>query len=252
MSNTIINFLQKNQIEPENVIYVLREDGKTVLHLLDGSAVSTQIPLKTVFTGLGEKDFLNIQKGVVVSAAQVTDISAVGVYTMSNGRKFQGRRRSSREHQENRRALNLDGFVPATEVQRLTLLEKCSVFDNAPIAICLMELTFYENGTVKDLIFRYANKQMLEFEGRTASELIDHAITELFEKWNPRQAIAYADVALNGTHRVFLAESMSNGEKVAFSCHQPEEGFCICAIIRIADAMRDLNIELTDFQPAKA
>ncbi len=252
MSNTIINFLQKNQIEPENVIYVLREDGKTVLHLLDGSAVSTQIPLKTVFTGLGEKDFLNIQKGVVVSAAQVTDISAVGVYTMSNGRKFQGRRRSSREHQENRRALNLDGFVPTAEVQRLTLLEKCSVFDNAPIAVCLLELTFNESGGVKDLIFRYANKAMLEFEGRTASELIGHTITEIHEKWDSKRVIAYADVALNGTHRVFPAESMSSGEPLSFSCHQPEEGFCICAVIKVADALRDLNIELTDFQPAKA
>ncbi len=252
MSNTIINFLQKNQIEPENVIYVLREDGKTVLHLLDGSAVSTQIPLKTVFTGLGEKDFLNIQKGVVVSAAQVTDISAVGVYTMSNGRKFQGRRRSSREHQENRRALNLDGFVPTAEVQRLTLLEKCSVFDNAPIAVWLLELTFNESGGVKDLIFRYANKAMLEFEGRTASELIGHTITEIHEKWDSKRVIAYADVALNGTHRVFPAESMSSGEPLSFSCHQPEEGFCICAVIKVADALRDLNIELTDFQPAKA
>ena len=252
MSNTIINFLQKNQIEPENVIYVLREDGKTVLHLLDGSAVSTQIPLKTVFTGLGEKDFLNIQKGVVVSAAQITDISAVGVYTMSDGRKFQGRRRSSREHQENRRVLNLDGFVLAAEVQRLTLLEKCSVFDNAPIAVCLLELTFNESGGVKDLIFRYANKAMLEFEGRTASELIGHTITEIHEKWDSKRVIAYADVALNGTHRVFPAESMSSGEPLSFSCHQPEEGFCICAVIKVADALRDLNIELTDFQPAKA
>lgn len=57
MSNTIINFLQKNQIEPENVIYVLREDGKTVLHLLDGSAVSTQIPLKTVLLAWEKKIF---------------------------------------------------------------------------------------------------------------------------------------------------------------------------------------------------
>ncbi len=235
MSNTIINFLQKNQIEPENVIYVLREDGKTVLHLLDGSTVSTQIPLKTVFTGLGEKDFFNIQKGVVVSAAQITDISAIGVYTMSDGRTFQGRRRSSREHQEHRRALNLDGLVPAAEVQRLTLVEKCSVFDGAPFPICLLELLLTEAGTLRDFMFQYVNHEMELLEGRPAAELVGHTILELYQEIDVKALVAYADVALNGTNRIVQIVGFSSGRPMTVGCHQPEEGFCICCVTAVND-----------------
>ena len=235
MEDRTIRFFRNHQIQPACVRYVLREGGKTVLHLYEGRTASTAIPLKEVVAGLAGQEILCIQKGVAVSAAHITDISPLGVYTMSDGRTFQGRRRSLREHQENRRALHLDGLVPVSEVRQLTLLEKCTIYDGAPPAVCLIELLFMENGGIRDFVFRYANEKMLELRGTAREDLVGRTITELYKNLDAKPLIAYADVALNGTNRIFRARSLATGEELNIGCHQPEPGFCVCTLVRPAD-----------------
>jgi len=230
MSNTIINFLQKNQIEPENVIYVLREDGKTVLHLLDGSTVSTQIPLKTVFTGLGEKDFFNIQKGVVVSAAQITDISAIGVYTMSDGRTFQGRKRDMSSHRRLRAEIELTN----TKHRPLSMLEKCSLLDNMPLAFCVIELVFNEDGCGVDFIFRYCNAEMATVEGVPVEEMLNRSFYRVFPNGDKKWLVSYADVALNGTKHTLHDYSPEIDKNLIIHCYQPEPGYCAC-VLQVTD-----------------
>ena len=42
----IARFFVRYQIDPENLLYLTREEQRTVLHLLDGSTVTTSIPQK--------------------------------------------------------------------------------------------------------------------------------------------------------------------------------------------------------------
>lgn len=241
MGDRVTNFFKKKQIQPEYLIYLLREDGKTVLHFMDSHTLSTRIPLKEILAQLPEEDFLNIQKGVAVSAAQIADISAEGIYTMSDGRTFQGRRRNPKEHQTHRRSLHLDGYVPVSEIEKLTLPEKCTVLDNGPIAVCLIELQFAPDGAICDLVFRYVNEQMAEFEGLPVERLTGLSINSLYKNLDPKKLIAYADVALNGTNRVFRARGLVSDEPLIICCHQPAQGFCMCSLIREADVLQTLQ-----------
>ena len=62
----IARFFVRYQIDPENLLYLTREEQRTVLHLLDGSTVTTSIPQKEIRAWLGDEDFINICKIVCV------------------------------------------------------------------------------------------------------------------------------------------------------------------------------------------
>ena len=50
----IARFFVRYQIDPENLLYLTREEQRTVLHLLDGSTVTTSIPQKEIRAWLGD------------------------------------------------------------------------------------------------------------------------------------------------------------------------------------------------------
>ena len=86
----------------------LYEKTKEVLYILcDNQKISTSIPMKEIMTMLPEKDFVSIQKGVIVAVKQILDISNSGVYTMTDGKTIQGRKRYLSEHKNRRAALAL-------------------------------------------------------------------------------------------------------------------------------------------------
>lgn len=96
--NDLHEWFQKNDLCPENILYLYRNDRKTVIHRMDGEEVALYAPLHSVWSALPEDMFLNISKGIVVCRSQIVDISNDGIYTMSDGRSFQGRRRGLSDH----------------------------------------------------------------------------------------------------------------------------------------------------------
>lgn len=96
--NDLHEWFQKNDLCPENILYLYRNDRKTVVHRMDGEEVALYAPLHSVLSALPEDMFLNISKGIVVCRSQIVDISNDGIYTMSDGRSFQGRRRGLSDH----------------------------------------------------------------------------------------------------------------------------------------------------------
>ena len=59
----IARFFVRYQIDPENLLYLTREEQRTVLHLLDRRTVATSIPQKEIRAWLGDEDFINICRG---------------------------------------------------------------------------------------------------------------------------------------------------------------------------------------------
>ena len=56
----IARFFARNQIEPEQLLYLTREDQRTALHMIDGSVVTTSIPQKEIRAWLDQDVFVNI------------------------------------------------------------------------------------------------------------------------------------------------------------------------------------------------
>ena len=64
--NDLHEWFQKNDLCPENILYLYRSDRKTVVHRMDGEEAALYAPLLSVLSVLPENLFLNISKGIAV------------------------------------------------------------------------------------------------------------------------------------------------------------------------------------------
>lgn len=88
-----------------------------------------------------------------------------------------------------------------------------------PLAYCVIELVFDENGHGIDFVFRYCNKQMEIVEGLPISEMLNHSFYEVFKNGDKKWPVSYADF------------SPEIGKSLTIHCYQPEPGFCSCVLI---------------------
>ena len=126
--NDLHEWFQKNDLCPENILYLYRSDRKTVVHRMDGEEAALYAPLHSVLSVLPENLFLNISKGIAVCRSQIVNISNDGIYTMSDGRTFQGRKRGLSDHRRLRAEIGLADTQPRP--MSMSLLEKCSLLDD--------------------------------------------------------------------------------------------------------------------------
>ena len=81
--NDLHEWFQKNDLCPENILYLYRSDRKTVVHRMDGEEAALYAPLHSVLSVLPENLFLNISKGIAVCRSQIVNISIHGLtFTM--------------------------------------------------------------------------------------------------------------------------------------------------------------------------
>ena len=151
---------------------------------------------------------------------------------MTDGKTFQGRRRYLSEHKRLRKELGLDVPSPKEEFDPpLGFYEKCSIMDEMPLAYCVIELVFDEDGHGVDFIFRYCNKEMAVVEGVTVEEMLNRSFYEVFSNGDGKWLVSYADVALNGTKHTLKDFSPEIGKDLTIYCYQPEPGFCACVLL---------------------
>lgn len=109
--------------------------------------------------------------------------------------------------------------------------EKCSIMDEMPLAYCVIELVFDEDGHSVDFIFRYCNKEMAVVEGVPVEEMLNRSFYEVFRNGDRKWLVSYADVALNGTKHTLKDFSPEIGKDLTIYCYQPEPGFCTCILL---------------------
>ena len=226
----IARFFVRYQIDPENLLYLTREEQRTVLHLLDGSTVATSIPQKEIRAWLGDEDFINICKGVTVRKDQIVDISRAGVYTMTDGRTFQGRQRHLAEHKLLRQELMPLSSERGDEAPK-SLLKKCTLMDALPLAFCVIELTFDAAGHGVDFVFRYCNPMMAVVEGVPVENMVTRSFYEVFPDGDRKRLVSCADTALNGSCHTLRDYSRELEQNLTIHCYQPESGYCACLLL---------------------
>lgn len=223
-------YFQKHGLCAENILYIYRKDRKTVIQRTDGEEFALFIPVHSVQSALPEREFLSISKGTVVCRSHIVDISKDGIYTMSDGRTFQGRKRGLSSHRRLRTEIGLAGTKP----QPLSMLEKCSLLDDMPLAFCVIELVFNKDGRGVDIIFRYCNAEMANVEGVPVEEMLNRSFYEVFRNGDKKWLVAYADVALNGTKHTLHDYSPEIDKYLTIHCYQPEPGYCAC-VLQVTD-----------------
>ena len=96
----------------------------------------------------------------------------------------------------------------------MSLLEKCSLLDDMPLAFCVIELVFNESGHGVDFIFRYCNAEMATIEGVPVEEMLNRSFYEV----------------LNGTRHTLHDYSPEVDKYLTIHCYQPEPGYCACVL----------------------
>ena len=223
-------YFKKHGLCAENILYIYRKDRKTVIQRSDGEAFALFIPVQSVLSALPESEFLSISKGTVVCRSHIVNISDDGIYTMSDGRTFQGRKRGMSNH----RRLRTEIGLAKTKPHPLSMLEKCSLLDDMPLAFCVIELVFNQDGHGMDFIFRYCNVEMANVEGVPVEEMLDRSFYEIFRNGDKKWLVAYADVALNGTKHTLHDYSPEINKYLTIHCYQPEPGYCAC-VLQVTD-----------------
>ena len=233
MRYNVLHFFERKNIDISNILYLTRQNPLTKITFFDGKEILTAIPVKEIAIYLPDEEFVNITKGVLLRKSQIVNISDDGLYTMTDGSVFQGRKRNISQHKQLRQALGLskEQNEKTEKIIPLELLEKCSILNDMPLAFCVIELVFDANGRGVDFVFRYCNEEMAVVEGIPVSEMLNNSFYEVFENGDKKWLVTYADVALNGTKVILHDYSPEIGKDLTIYCFQPHPGYCACILI---------------------
>ena len=233
MRYNVLHFFERKNIDIANILYLTRQNPHTKITFFDGKEILTAIPVKEIAIYLPDEEFVNITKGVLLRKSQIVNISGDGLYTMTDGSVFQGRKRNISQHKQLRQALGLskEQDAKAEKMIPFELLEKCSILNDMPLAFCVIELVFDANGRGVDFVFRYCNEEMAVVEGIPVSEMLNNSIYEVFKNGDKKWLVTYADVALNGTKVILHDYSPEIGKDLSIYCFQPHPGYCACILI---------------------
>ena len=233
MRYNVLHFFERKNIDISNILYLTRQNPLTKITFFDGKEILTAIPVKEIAIYLPDEEFVNITKGVLLRKSQIVNISDDGLYTMTDGSVFQGRKRNISQHKQLRQALGLskEQDAKAEKMIPLELLEKCSILNDMPLAFCVIELVFDANGRGVDFVFRYCNEEMAVVEGIPVSEMLNNSFYEVFKNGDKKWLVTYADVALNGTKVILHDYSPEIGKDLSIYCFQPYPGYCACILI---------------------
>ena len=233
MRYNVLHFFERKNIDISNILYLTRQNPDTKITFFDGKEILTAIPVKEIAIYLPDEEFVNITKGILLRKSQIVNISDDGLYAMTDGSVFQGRKRNISQHKQLRQALGLskEQDEKAEKMISLELLEKCSILNDMPLAFCVIELVFDANGRGVDFVFRYCNEEMAVVEGIPVSEMLNNSFYEVFENGDKKWLVTYADVALNGTKVILHDYSPEIGKDLTIYCFQPHPGYCACILI---------------------
>ena len=233
MRYNVLHFFERKNIDISNILYITRQNPDTKITFFDGKEILTAIPVKEIAIYLPDEEFVNITKGILLRKSQIVNISDDGLYTMTDGSVFQGRKRNISQHKQLRQALGLskEQDEKAEKMIPLELLEKCSILNDMPLAFCVIELVFDANGRGVDFVFRYCNEEMAVVEGIPVSEMLNNSFYEVFENGDKKWLVTYADVALNGKKVILHDYSPEIGKDLTIYCFQPHPGYCACILI---------------------
>ena len=233
MRYNVLHFFERKNIDISNILYLTRQNPDTKITCFDGKEILTAIPVKEIAIYLPDEEFVNITKGILLRKSQIVNISDDGLYTMTDGSVFQGRKRNISQHKQLRQALGLSKKQDekAEKMISLELLEKCSILNDMPLAFCVIELVFDANGRGVDFVFRYCNEEMAVVEGIPVSEMLNNSFYKVFENGDKKWLVTYADVALNGKKVILHDYSPEIGKDLTIYCFQPHPGYCACILI---------------------
>ena len=170
---TIISKRIKKKIRTADILYIIKSEYLSLIHLLDGEVLQTITPVYELKEMLGD-DCIEVKKGCIVSVSAITNIKDK-IY-LCNGEAIDfivRRRKAVRLEWREKQKLMIDEITgqnpPRTDEEYHKYYEICDKF---PFAFTDIEMVFNEKRHAVDWIFRYGNEALAELEGVPLKEMI--------------------------------------------------------------------------------
>lgn len=234
MNPKIERFLNKHSIHPDDIKYIIRENGNTAVYTLDDRVVETYLPVKDFRESLPVERFLHPNKGIIAAASQIIDV-VDGQYLMADGRTFKYRVHNSQMHDSRLLMLGrqFEQIHTVPEEQEPSFESQFSAFDHMPIPTYVVELQMKEDSFSADFIFRYCNQAMQDTEKRSREEIVGRPFYDVIPHADPKRLVVYMDVALNGTQRTITEYDSNKQAMITVTCFQPSPGYCVCMLMDV-------------------
>lgn len=172
-SITIISKRMKKKIRIADILYIIKSEYLSLIHLIDGDILQTITPIYELKEMLGD-DCIEVKKGCIVSVSAITNIKDKIYLCNGEAIDFTVRRRKAvRLEWREKQKLMIDEIngqnPPRTDEEYHKYYEICDKF---PFAFTDIEMVFNEKRHAVDWIFRYGNEALAELEGVPLKETI--------------------------------------------------------------------------------
>lgn len=172
-SITIISKRMKKKIRIADILYIIKSEYLSLIHLIDGDILQTITPIYELKEMLGD-DCIEVKKGCIVSVSAITNIKDKIYLCNGEAIDFTVRRRKAvRLKWREKQKLMIDEIngqnPPRTDEEYHKYYEICDKF---PFAFTDIEMVFNEKRHAVDWIFRYGNEALAELEGVPLKEMI--------------------------------------------------------------------------------
>lgn len=229
MDPKIYRFFSKNGFQEADIKYIVRENKKTNIYLLNGRVIETYTPLKTILPSVSQETFQNINKGIAVNTDCVAKVED-GIYLMEDGREFKGRARmpSVYRKEQEKRFQEIDG-----QWTREQVLHSLILFQEMPVGFCLLEYGALSGGGSDEPVVRYCNQKMESLLGLKEEDWKDMPVSVLEKHHNAQWMGVCRHIAQYGGTRVFSSDI--DGISREIICYQPYPEYCACMMLDKAD-----------------
>ena len=170
---TIVSKRVKKKIRTADILYIIKSEYLSLIHLMDGDILQTITPIYELKEMLGD-DCIEVKKGCIVSVSVITNIKDKIYLCNGEAIDFTVRRRKAvRLEWREKQKLMIDKITrqnpPRTDEEYHKYYEICDKF---PFAFTDIEMVFNEKRHAVDWIFRYGNEALAELEGIPLKEMV--------------------------------------------------------------------------------
>lgn len=240
---TIISKRVKKKIRTADILYIIKSEYLSLIHLIDGNILQTITPIYELKEMLDD-NCIEVKKGCIVSVSAITNIKDKIYLCNGEAIDFTVRRRKAvRLEWREKQKLMIDEIngqnLPRTDEEYHKYYEICDKF---PFAFTDIEMIFNEKRRAVDWIFRYGNEALAELEGVPLKEMIGSTFSSLFDNMDAKWLRCYERAALYGEKMEIEEYSPEIDANLRILCFQTFPGHCGC-ILHDMDRLQSMKYE---------
>lgn len=233
---TIISNRREIVLSVSSILYVLKVEKLTEIHVSGGGVYETRTPLGRLEEELGEA-FIKVHRGCLVSAMAIHDIT--DRINLIDGRTLDYAVRKKSEiiaQFRSRQQQMICGFreegLPATAEEYRAYYRG---FDSLPFAFTDIEMVFDEERRAVDWIFRYGNPALAKLEKLPLERLIGSSFGSLFSNMDAKWLRSYERAVLYGEMLEIIDYSPEIDAHLKVICFPTFPGHCGCILFDLKE-----------------